>query len=261
MFLPCPHCGFLVARVASRQDAPQHCPRCKGTLQAVDADDATAAVAPDAASSVAAADKDSAALASAAPARTGPPEDYQPAVEPGPATIPRPRHAPSFARRHRAPGARGRRWPGWFAVAALLLVLALQLVLAQRAELAAHARWRPLVAGVCTALPCDLPPWREPAAFTMLGRNVQPKPGAPGVLLVEASFRNDAAWPQPWPRLQLSLADSDGREVGRRTFLPAEYRGGADGVEALLAPGQSASARFEVREPAPRIVAFNFDFG
>ncbi len=177
------------------------------------------------------------------------------------AATPRRPHAratPSFARARQAAPARPHNWRGPVAIAALLLVLALQLLLAQRAELAMQANWRPVVAAVCSVLRCELPPWHEPAAFTMLDRNVQPKPGMAGVLAVSASFRNDARWPQPWPTLVLSLSDVDGRQVGQRAFAPAEYRGHA--TADLLAPGQSATVQLDVIEPAPRIVAFTFDF-
>jgi hypothetical protein len=134
-----------------------------------------------------------------------------------------------------------------------------QLLLAQRDTLAADAQWRPTIATLCSLLRCQLPPWREPAAFTMLGRHVRPHPDAPGTLQVDASFRNDARWPQPWPRLQLSLADIDGRVVGARTFAAAEYLGAAPS-QPMLAPGQTAAISLAVVEPAPDIVAFSFDF-
>ena len=94
-------------------------------------------------------------------------------------------------------------------------------------------------------LRCDLPEWREPAAFALLDRSVQPKPGAAGVLKVSASFRNDARWAQPWPTLRLSLSDIDGREAGARAFAPAEYRRGHAATD-VLAPGQSALVEFDV---------------
>ena len=93
----------------------------------------------------------------------------------------------------------------------------------------------------------------------MLQRSVRPKPGESGVLAVEASFRNDARWAQSWPQLVLSLSDVDGRPVGQRAFQPQEYRR-AHRVGDELLPGQSATVTFEVIEPAPRIVAFTFDF-
>nr|WP_175429114.1 DUF3426 domain-containing protein [Lysobacter enzymogenes] len=171
------------------------------------------------------------------------------------------RRAPSFARqqaRAQAPKPRAH-WSGPAAIVALTLALALQLLLAQRAELAADARWRPLVSGLCGALGCTIPPWREPSALTMLNRNVLPVPERAGALRASAGFRNDARWPQPWPTLVLSLEDVDGRRVGQRAFAPGEYRRDHRPGE-LIAPGQSAAVQFEVLEPAPRVVAFTFDF-
>ncbi|MGJ7903407.1 DUF3426 domain-containing protein [Lysobacter sp. 1R34A] len=171
------------------------------------------------------------------------------------------RLAPSFVRsraRAAAPAVR-RHWSGPAAAIALGLLLALQLLLAQRDELAADARWRPVVGALCGALPCAIPAWREPAALTMLNRNVLPVADRAGVLRVSASFRNDARWAQPWPTLVLSLEDVDGRRVGQRAFFPEDYRKGYREGE-LIAPGQSAAVQFDVLEPAPRVVAFTFDF-
>lgn len=282
MFVPCPHCGFLVASIVSRDGAAQRCPRCDGLLSpdgdgivdtgAVADADTRAADGPATATAATAATR----LATAAPAaavdtpmaKSGP-EPAAPAAPPPPppppppaAAVPRKpstgprRAAPTFARTLVPKAPTGRRWPAWLAIAGLALLLVLQLLLSQRATLAASERWRPLVAATCTALMCELPPWREPMAFTMLARNVE-QSGAPGVLAVTASFRNDARWPQPWPALRLSLSDVDGIPVAERVFEPADYRGDATG---LLAPGQSANVRFEVVEPSSEIVAFTFDF-
>lgn len=164
--------------------------------------------------------------------------------------------APSFLRE--AQPARARRGE-WIALAVLLLALVAQLFLSQRAQLAADARMRPLVIGACGVLRCSVPPWREPAAFSMLSRDVIAVPGQAGVLRVQASFRNDAAWPQPWPALVLSLADASGRQLGVRRFLPRDYLRIAPPA-ALLAPGQAAQLDFDIVEPAPGVVAFDFRF-
>lgn len=169
------------------------------------------------------------------------------------------RDAPSFVRGTATTPPPRRDWRAIAAIVVLVLALALQLVLAQRQELAADARWRPLVSALCGVLRCSLPPWHEPTAYSMLGRNVRPSPGAPGVLRVNASFRNDARWPQRWPTLLLTLSDVDGRDVGQRAFAPADYRRGHKPTDEL-APGQSATVQLDVVEPAPRIVAFTFDF-
>jgi hypothetical protein len=165
---------------------------------------------------------------------------------------------PSFARRHAAGTHAGFRWKTGAVIAALALVLLLQLLLADRARLAADARWRPLVSTLCGALGCSLPPWREPSAFTVLQRDVRPHPATPGALRVTATFRNDARWPQPWPRLRLTLSDVDGRAVAMRDFAASDYLGSAP-AQAELGSGQSASIAMDIAEPARRSVAFDFE--
>lgn len=294
MFVPCPHCGFLVALIVRPDGAPQRCPRCEQLVEPIGTDttpveepvDApadepvheTADASPEASPTVTPETSATDEVATTAEATddatdSEPTSDALPSYEDAIAAVtvgtparrskraarPRRKGAPSFAR-HSAPTAPARVHWGWYAgIAGLTLLLALQLLLAQRFELAADPRWRPLVAGACSVLRCEVPAWHEPAAFTMLQRSVRPKAGAAGVLAVEASFRNDAQWPQPWPTLLLNLSDVDGRPVGVRAFTPNEYRRTHSAADRLL-PGQSATVTMDVVEPAPRIVAFTFDF-
>jgi len=166
--------------------------------------------------------------------------------------------APSFMRAP-TPTAPTPRWQ-WGLVAGLVALLALQIAVADRARLAADAGSRPWVAGLCSVLRCSLPAWQDPAAFSMISRDVRPVVGQPGALQVHASFRNDARWAQSWPSLRLSLSDADGRVIGSSVFTPQDYlEVGADAA-ALLEPGQSAQIAFRVREPAASTVAFTFEF-
>jgi len=288
MFVPCPHCGFPLALIVSKDGAAQNCPRCDGALPGggaavgnslpapspdntaadalpaeadigmvpgTEADDVLAA-APDLVASLIAVD----AAMPDAPAAAEPAKPRAATAAPAARRRGRRPGTPSFARTaHDAAVPLGPRWPGLVVIAALLLVLALQLLLAERAALAASTQWRPLVARVCAALLCELPSWHEPEAIAMLDRGVQPHPQRPGVLAVRASFRNDARFPQPWPMLLLNLADVDGRPVAQGLLSPREYGAPADGAMPL-APGQVASVGFAVREPEPRSVAFSFEF-
>jgi len=178
-----------------------------------------------------------------------------------PTALDAPRNAPSFLRRSPAtPSLRHTpRWQ-WAALAGLAMLLALQVVVADRARLAANADWRPLLGGLCGALRCTLPAWHQPDAFTMLQRDIRPLAGRQGVLQVQASFRNDARWAQAWPGLQLSLADADGRVIGRRTLQPGDYLGPAHDPQQRLEPGQSAQVSFLLREPSATTVAYTFEF-
>ncbi|WP_371180948.1 DUF3426 domain-containing protein [Xanthomonas sacchari] len=200
-------------------------------------------------------------LAASAPDPTPGLAPATPAAVATAATAPASAAAPSFldGPRARRPVLRAAPWQ-WIALAGLGLLLALQILIADRQRLGADPRWRPWVAGVCQVLRCSVPAWREPAAFTMLSREVRPLPGHAGTLQVQATFRNDARWAQAWPLLQLSLADADGRTIGSRVLRPQEYLGRARPDSVTLAPGQSAQIAFQVREPAAETAAFSFDF-
>lgn len=151
------------------------------------------------------------------------------------------------------------RWQ-WAVVAALSVALLLQIAIADRARLAADPSTRPLIAGLCSVLRCGLPAWHEPAAYTMVSREVRPVPGQPGLLQIQATLRNDARWDQAWPSLKLTLSDADGRVIGSGAFTASQYLPSGTAVESRLAPGQSAQVAFQVREPAASTVAFTFDF-
>lgn len=166
--------------------------------------------------------------------------------------------APSFMRLPVAP-LHTPRWQ-WGVLAGLVVLLLLQIAVADRARLAADAGTRPWIAGLCSVLRCTLPAWQEPAAFSMISRDVRPVPGQPGALQVQASFRNDARWAQAWPSLRLSLSDADGRVIGTGAFAPRDYLDRSVDANSVLEPGQSAQIAFRVREPAASTVAFTFEF-
>jgi Protein of unknown function (DUF3426) len=145
------------------------------------------------------------------------------------------------------------------AVAALVLLLGLQVLLADRARLATDPGWRPTLMRVCGVLGCSLPPWREPAALTVLARDVRPDDTRSGELFATATFRNDARWAQAWPRLRLTLSDIDGRAVGSRVFTANEYLDVPPDQPVLMAGG-SAQIRLRLVEPDTHAVSFAFDF-
>lgn len=166
-------------------------------------------------------------------------------------------HAPSFAHGPR-PAASPHRGE-WLALGVLALALVAQVGWQERETLAANPQLRPALATLCKTLHCTLPAWREPAAIRLLSRDVIAPPDQSGVLRVQATLRNDARWPQPWPTLTLSLADVNGRVLGARRFAPAEYLG-TTAHSAELAPGQATTIGFDIVEPAPNVVAFDFRF-
>lgn len=299
MFINCPYCRALVATDPVTDAPPTHCPHCDSLLRRDpetpfdDVDDqdrppldmAALLNAPQTSISMAAEADAAEAHATETVARETDKIEMQaietqtldaveieppaaevidtaavpPAVAASPARTRIARAMPSFVRGAASSEAGARdRWT-IVAVVGLALLLALQLLLADRARLAGDARWRPLLHALCTPLRCALPPWREPAAFTLLQRDVRQHPARPGALRVSATFRNDARWSQPWPRLTLTLSDANGRAAGERSFTAEEYLGGAPS-QPELASGESATVAMDILEPASGIVGYDFSF-
>lgn len=167
--------------------------------------------------------------------------------------------APEFATAKPLPPRQAWRLLAWGIPPLLLLGLALQVVLADRARLASDPHWRPRIVALCGWLGCGVPAWHEPQAFHVTARELRPHPSAAGALLVTATFRNDAAYAQAWPVLQLSLANLDGDALGRRRFTAPEYLG-SEPSDPWIGSGQSASVTLEVLDPGKRAVTFEFDF-
>ncbi|MEY3516675.1 MAG: hypothetical protein RIS67_892, partial [Pseudomonadota bacterium] len=80
--------------------------------------------------------------------------------------------------------------------ALLVLLLGLQIVLANRDALAENPAWRPWISRLCLLASCQLEAWRQPEAFVPVRQAVAADRGQADVLIVQLSFRNDAQWPQ-----------------------------------------------------------------
>lgn len=294
MFINCPYCRALVSTDPVTDQPPTHCPHCDSLLRRdpdapFDGDDMEERPPLDMAALLNAPEPPPSPVATAAEtheampdtgmrdggmpdphmrdadepdapeASAGPASDSATAVAAPAARTRIGRAMPSFARGPAGTGA-GRRERWVIAVVIVLaLLLALQLLLADRARLAGDAHWRPLLLALCAPLRCELPPWREPAAFTLVQRDVRQHPTRPGALRVSATFRNDARWSQPWPRLDLTLSDANGRPAGQRSFKVQEYLGGAPS-QPELASGESATVAMDILEPASGIVGYDFGF-
>ncbi len=179
-----------------------------------------------------------------------PPQSHLPEAAPASAT------PPAFARVHK-PLKRAR----WIAGSvALALLLTAQLGWAERDALVVNDATRPWLAGLCGALHCRLPLVQDLAALKLTSRDIRPHPSVPGALIISATLRNDAAFAQPFPVVDVSLSDLDENRVAMRRFRPSDYIRDAAARARGLAPGASAALVFEVEDPGRNAVAFEFGF-
>ncbi len=120
----------------------------------------------------------------------------------------------------------------WALASVVLLMLLLgQLGFFYSSELARQPQLRPWIVRVCAQLNCTLPPPRDVSKIELAHGTVMPHPDYAQALFLDATLINRAEFVQPYPLLEVTLTDSNGQAVARRTFRPQQY----------LAPGRSAT--------------------
>ncbi|MEW5943980.1 MAG: DUF3426 domain-containing protein [Pseudomonadota bacterium] len=131
----------------------------------------------------------------------------------------------------RQPGGKKRRrvWP-WLAGAMLLLVLlAGQAAYFFRDQLAAYnPQWKPTLQQSCAAFGCRIGLLREADLLGIESSDLRADPARPSLVVLTATLRNRAPFPQAYPLLELTLTDAKDKVVARRILTPAEYAPQAD---------------------------------
>jgi predicted Zn finger-like uncharacterized protein len=151
-----------------------------------------------------------------------------------------------------------RRWP-WVAGTAVLAVLfLLQVVHAQRYDLARSPAFGPIVAGAYSFFGARALAPTDLAAYELRQWGAASDPSAPNRLVLRASVVNHASYAQPMPLLRLALQDRFGGTMGLRDIAPADYLPGSGG-SSLLGPGERADALIRIVDPGAEAVGFELD--
>ena len=142
----------------------------------------------------------------------------------------------------------------------LLLSLGAQIGYAERSAILDDATARPLLERVCESVGCRLPLRHDPSALELLSREIRPHPSVPNALIISATLRNAAKFPQAFPAVEITLSDLDENRIAMRRFSAQEYLGDTRAIASGLAPGATAALVFEVADPGKNAVAFEFKF-
>jgi hypothetical protein len=119
----------------------------------------------------------------------------------------------------------------------LFFVLAAQAVYFYRAELAVMApAAKPYLASYCELLDCTIRLPQRAKLLNIESSEMQSDTQRPGVIMLNATVRNHASYPQAFPLFQLTLIDAKDRPLASRTFLPEAYLGHKAGPAEAIAP-------------------------
>ena len=105
----------------------------------------------------------------------------------------------------------------------LLVLLAAQVVYFYAPQLARDARLKPWLALYCERAGCDLKPPRGTLSIELVQTSVAPHPRYENALRLSAVLVNRAEQAQSHPVMEVSLTDSEGQVLARRSFTPAQY--------------------------------------
>ena len=119
---------------------------------------------------------------------------------------------------------------------------------------------RSWVNSFCKPLGCDEQSKRNVEAIKILNRNIYTHPNVKKALMITTSFVNQAQTAQPYPILQISLLDTQGKIVAARQFSPKDYLVNKSLVDTLMSPNQPVGARLEVLDPGSKVIAYEFEF-
>lgn len=93
----------------------------------------------------------------------------------------------------------------------------------QRDRVLQNHQVRPWLEWFCHTFSCTLPPTRDLNSFQMLEHVAQVHPDISEAIHFELTFINNATFPQPYPDLQLTFENINGKPIAQRRFKATEY--------------------------------------
>lgn len=179
----------------------------------------------------------------AAPPVPAPPSNNGPATLIDPFEDTRPRQRKKSTLRYEQtvrpePVTRPRRSAILLGLAALLLLglLGSQMLFHWRdAIVAFYPQTRNAMETFCQLAGCQIGFFKQPDKLSIETSSLEADPKDSSVVILRATLRNRAPFPQGFPALELTLTDIKDEPVARRVFMPEEYKGThikGQGIEA-----------------------------
>ena len=124
---------------------------------------------------------------------------------------------------------------------------------------------QPTINTLCQQLKCKNFFIRDPANIELITRNIFSHPNEKSALMVNVTMKNNAAFAQPYPVIQIYFSDIRGGTVAARRFWPNEYLTSKDQQANseqphLLQADTSASISLEIQDPGKQAMTYEFNF-
>lgn len=133
--------------------------------------------------------------------------------------------------------------------AVMVVLLAGQWMYFNRDELARDKQWANYVQQFCTTLHCTITPRHDVGLVELTDTQVVPHPKFANALRVKATLINRAKFNQPYPLMEVTLTDTEGKVLARKRFNANEYLKNKKQVTDGLAPNVAKKAQMEITSP------------
>ncbi len=123
------------------------------------------------------------------------------------------------------PAPRAKRSLWWLPLSFILLLLLLgQTTFYFRGAIALlFPELKPYISELCVELGCEVPLPRRAELFGIETSDLQADPANPGIMVLSATLRNRAAFPQAFPALELTLTNDRDQPLARRVLQVGDY--------------------------------------
>ena len=127
-------------------------------------------------------------------------------------------------------------------------------------ELSRQAQYRPYYEILCNSLGCNLPNQVDIAKIQGTNLVVRSHPMEPNALVIDAIVYNRAKHPQPYPDLELSFEDINGKPIASRRFIPKEYIQDSNIDFNTMPSNTPVHLTLEIVDPGSQAVNYQIDF-
>ncbi|MEK7758902.1 MAG: DUF3426 domain-containing protein [Pseudomonadota bacterium] len=132
----------------------------------------------------------------------------------------------------------------------LVLLLAVQTLIFYGYDFARQTpTLRPIIETLCAPFPCRKLPPIDMRHMDLVETQVAPHPRYDKALRIKATLVNRDDTVQPYPLLEISLIDSQGQLVARRTYQPREYLSKPEAIQKGLPPQVAVDVQLDITSP------------
>ena len=145
-------------------------------------------------------------------------------------------------------------WMLGITVASMLLLG--QFTYFNRTELSEYAELKPAVLAFCRALNCDIEMRRDVARIDLTKSTIAPHPTVKHALRIRIAMVNRAKFVQPYPLLEVSLSDSGGFLLARRSFNHHQYLSRPEKATGDMLPSVLVNGVLDITNPDDKAVGY-----